>query len=118
MAKNRVLGQSNKRISNVGVTASSVSGAPMVVGQLPCVLLTNADSGNKAIVQLDGVWTMLVNGVDQSGNSAVAVGDILYYTAGDTIKLSKKNTGIRWGYALGTVPSGNSTTSIPAQVGY
>ena len=51
------------------------------------------------------------------GNSAVAVGDILYYVNADTPKISKKNTGVRYGYALQTVGSG-STATIRVLLGY
>lgn len=118
MAKNRLIGQSNKRTPNITVTASLKSGDPTVVGNIPGVLLGDADAANTAVLQLDGVFNLLVDGVDQSGNSAVAKGDIIYFTVGDTIKLSKKNTGVRFGYADGTVTSGIHTTVIPVQIGY
>ncbi|HEY9337898.1 MAG TPA: capsid cement protein, partial [Kribbella sp.] len=68
-------------------------------------------------VDTAGVWNLSVKGVDGSGNSAVAVGDILYYVAADTPKLSKKATGVRYGYAMAAITSG-STATIPVKLGY
>ena len=55
-------------------------------------------------------------GIDGSGNSAVAVGDAIYYTDGDTPKLSKKATGTYFGVALETVGS-SSTDTIRVRIG-
>ena len=48
-----------------------------------------------------GPFNLSVQAVDQSGNSAVAGGDKLYFAEGDTPPISKKNTGVVYGYALG-----------------
>lgn len=117
MAKNRLYAQGNITYPNLPVPAASLSGAPMVVGQIPGVLTGDADAANTAVMQRDGIFSLSVKGIDQSGNSAVVIGDILYYTAGDTPKISKKNTGVRFGYALGAVNSA-ATATIPVQIGY
>lgn len=92
------------------VTAGLKSGDPVVIGQIPGVLETDADAANKAVVNLTGVFNLSVKGVDASANAAVAVGDAIYYVQADTPKLSKKNTGVLFGYALGAVVSGATTT--------
>lgn len=101
--------------------ATPASGDPVLVGQIPGVALTDeGDGGNAATttsVDTAGVYNLSVKGVDQSGDSAVAVGDIIYYVTADTPKLSKKNTGVRFGYALGTVGS-SQTDTIAVKVGY
>jgi predicted RecA/RadA family phage recombinase len=97
--------------------ATPASGDPVLVGQISGVALTAEDSAGNTTIKMVGVFTLSVRGVDGGGNSAVAVGDILYYVAADTPKLSKKTTGVRYGYALGTV-SGGATTTIPVKLGY
>lgn len=101
--------------------AVPASGDPAVVGQIPCVALgAEASGGNAAgdtTFARDGSFMLSVKGIDQVGNSAVAPGDILYYVAADTPKISKKNTGVRFGYANGAVVSA-ATTTIEVFVGY
>lgn len=104
--------------------ATPASGDPVTCGQIPGVALTDeGDGGNGAAattVALDGVFDLSVKGVNGSGNSAVAVGDIIYYVPGNTPKLSKAvgDAGaVRFGYALGTVNSG-ATATILVKVGY
>lgn len=101
--------------------ATPASGDPVVCGQIPGVALTDESAGGNptgsTTVALNGVFDLSVKGVDGSGNSAVAVGDIIYYVAADTPKLSKKATGVRFGYARETVGS-SSTGTINVQIGY
>jgi hypothetical protein len=99
--------------------ASPVSGDPVRYGQRPGVAEVTklTDGSNLTSVQFDGEHNFSVKGVDQVGNSAVAEGDILYYVDADTPKLSKKNTGVRFGYAAGAVNSA-ATTTIPVIIGY
>jgi predicted RecA/RadA family phage recombinase len=94
------------------------SGDPVVCGQIPGVALAAEDSAGLTTIALDGDFTLSVKGVDSSGNSAVADGDIIYYQTGDTPKLSKKATGgVRFGYARGVVLT-SATSTIRVQVGY
>ena len=97
--------------------ASITSGDPVVIGQAPGVALTSTDGNDNVTVKRSGVFNLSVKGIDGGGNSAVAVGDILYYVNADTPKISKKNTGVRFGYALQTVGSG-STATIRVMLGY
>lgn len=97
--------------------ASITSGDPVVVGQLPAVALTDTQADGTCTVKTDGVFNLSVKGIDGGGNSAVAAGDIIYRVDADTPKLSKKNTGVRFGYALGAVGSGQTAT-IPVKIGY
>lgn len=117
------LQQDEGRYLNAAATqpATPVSGDPVLVGQIPGVALTGEGEGGNAAgevtVDTGGVYMLSVKGVNQTGNSAVAVGDILYYRAGETPPVDKHNAGVRYGYALGTVGSGNTAT-IPVKVGY
>lgn len=97
--------------------AAPASGDPVVVGQIPGVALTAERTDGTTSIQLDGAFDLSVKGIDGSGNSAVAPGDILYYVAADTPKISKKATGVRFGYALEAVGSG-ATATIAVKVGY
>jgi predicted RecA/RadA family phage recombinase len=115
MAKNRVYEHGDQ--IPLPVPSGTVSGDPTAVGQIPCVALTDRDANGNASVQCDGVFSVPVKGIDGSGNAAVAVGDVLYWVSGDTPKLSKKTSGVRWGYAMATVGSG-ATATIAAKVGY
>lgn len=112
--------------------ATPVSGDPVVYGQRPGVALTAENTGSVtdktgnapgyATVKYDGVFLISVKGVDGGGNSAVAGGDILYYVSGDTPPVSKKATGVRFGYAgdgdTGTLVTAGATTTIPVVIGY
>lgn len=98
--------------------ATPASGDPVLIGQIPGVALTDEDAAGKTSVQMDGVFDLSVKGEDAAGNAAVAVGDILYYEAGQTPPLNKDATnGVRFGYALEVVASG-ATATIMVKVGY
>lgn len=108
MAKNFV--QEGERL-DLTITAGTKSGDPVVVGQIAGVALIDADATtNKAVVSTKGVFTLSVTGVDDLGNSAVAVGDAIYYNAVDVPRLSKKASGVLFGTALGAVTVGATTT--------
>lgn len=102
----------------IEVTAvGGTSGAPFVVGQMPGVLLNDSDATtNKNILKRNGVFDLSVAAIDANGASAVVAGDILYYTSGDTPKLNKKTTGVRFGYADEAIASGTSTINVA--IGY
>jgi hypothetical protein len=94
VAKNRHFANGRK-LSARGHRPRNVpaSGDPVLVGQLPGVALTaNAPTAPRRSTR-HGVYDLSVKGVDGGGNSAVAVGDIIYYVTADTPKLSKKATG-------------------------
>jgi predicted RecA/RadA family phage recombinase len=114
MATNEIFNTGNQ----IDVTLASVtSGDPVVAGQIPGLALNSTDANGKVTMKTDGVATFSVKGIDGGGSSAVAVGDILYYVNADTPKISKKNTGVRFGYALEAVSSG-STATIRVKIGY
>ncbi|NEA22576.1 DUF2190 family protein [Actinomadura bangladeshensis] len=122
MAKNEVFKDGDNFAVTVSHPTSPVSGDPVRYGELVGVATTteDADSG-KTSVTFRGVHLLSVKGIDGSGNSAVAVGDKLYYVDADTPVLSKKNTGRFAGFAVeaagnaGTVASG-STATIPVRL--
>mgnify|MGYP001580807493 CR=1 FL=1 len=118
MAKNTVHMWSRSRSLVCSSPATPASGDPVICGQIPGVALIAEDAAGLTTVALDGVFDLSVKGEGAGGNSAVAVGDILYYEAGQTPPVNKDATnGVRFGYALGTVGSG-LTASILVKIGY
>lgn len=107
MAKNYIQ-EGRKPFLTVG--AGVKSGDPVAVGQITGVALIDADANNKATVDTAGVYDLSVKAIDAGGNSAVAVGDAIYFVSGDAPKLSKKNTGVLFGYALEAVDAGATDT--------
>lgn len=107
MAKNFV--QEGRRLWLVA-GAGVKSGDPVLVGQLTGVAIADVDTDNKTTVDTEGVYDLSVKAVDASANSAVAVGDAIYYVDADTPKLSKKATGVLFGYALEAITSGATAT--------
>jgi predicted RecA/RadA family phage recombinase len=94
--------------------ASPISGDPVLLGQLGGVAQTTKGQGGNTStntsVSFVGVFKLSVKGIDGAGNSAVAPGDTIFYVTGDTPKLSKKATGVKYGTALDAVVSGATTT--------
>lgn len=123
MATNQVFDEGDQLSLTCSDPATPTSGQPVLVGQLPGVALTDERADGTTSVALEGVFMLSVKGIDGSGNSAVAAGDIIYYVTGDTPKLSKKATGVRFGYAVpsptndGTVGSA-ATKTIAVKLGY
>ncbi len=88
---------------------------PVRYGEMTGIALTDKGEGGnestKTTVDFGPfVAELSVKGIDGSGNSAVAVGDKLYYTDDDTPVLNKKSTGKFYGYALETINSGSTAT--------
>ena len=118
MAQN--LQMNDGRYISAAATAPAApdSGDPVLVGQIPGVALTDEDAAGNTTIDLGGVYMLSVEGVNNAGNSAVAVGDIIYYETGETPPLNKDNVaGVRFGYALGTVGAG-LTATIAVKIGY
>lgn len=105
-------------ILRLTVGAAIVSGNPVSVGNaLKGVALTDYESVDaKASIAMNGVFDLSVQAVDDAGNSAVAVGDRLYYAGSATPWLSKKQSGKFFGIALEVVTTG-ATATINVLVG-
>jgi len=116
MAKNRY--HENGDHLDLTVGSGTVSGDPVLVGQIPGVAVVDRQADGRATVQTNGVYLLSVKGENNAGNTAVAEGDILYYEAAATPKLNKDNVaGVRYGYALEAIASG-ATATIKVKVGY
>ena len=97
------------------VPAAYTSGDPVVVGKIPGVLETDRDSDGNAIVKMRGVFDLSVEGTNAAGNTAIAVGDALFWQVGDTPTISADATGELFGHALEIVASA-ATTVIKVRV--
>ena len=101
----------------LAVGATIVSGDPVEIVDLHGIAITDYNeptADGKATVELNGVqavYDVLVEAVNNSGNTAVAIGDTIYYDTAATIKLNKDVTnGKKFGYALEAITSGSSDT--------
>ncbi|MBI2758787.1 MAG: DUF2190 family protein [Chloroflexi bacterium] len=91
--------------------ASPASGDPVLVGKIGGVAVNAKDgSGNTVVDFGPSVYSLSVKGIDGVGNAAVAVGDEIFYVTADTPKLSKKATGVHYGFALEAITSGSTAT--------
>ena len=112
MAKNLIYNETDA----IGVVCSHpttpASGAPVRFGEMTGVALVDENDDGKTVVDFTPgkVWDLSVKGVDGEGNSAVAVGDKIYYVDADTPVLSKKATGRFFGFAMEAISSGETDT--------
>ena len=112
--------QDGKVINAIPTDPATVnSGDPVRLGTIAGVALTKEGEGgnvaNAASIATEGVFNLSVKGIDGGGNSAVALGDKIYYVDADTPKLSKKVAGVLFGKALGTVDAA-ATATIPVML--
>lgn len=113
MAKNQVFEEGDGLY--LPVPEGTKSGTPVCVGQRPGVAVTDRDAAGNASIDFDGVYKLEVEGKNKAGEKAIAVGDIVFLTAG---KLNVNNEeGIRFGYALEAVEK-NKKATIRVAVGY
>lgn len=117
MATNIVFEQGDQLYVTVTHPTAPTAGSPVRYGDRPGVALTAEQADGKTSVKFDGAASFSVKGINGSGNSPVAEGDTLYYVDGDTPVLSKKATGVRFGYAAGAVATG-VTSTIDVIIGY
>ncbi|GAA0719940.1 hypothetical protein Drose_06235 [Dactylosporangium roseum] len=114
MAKNITREIGNQLAVTVSHPATPASGDPVRWGNKAGVALTDEDTvTGKTTVKFDGCATLAVKGIGNGGNVAVAEGDDLFYTDGDTPPVSKKSNGTnstRIGNANGAVGSGATAT--------
>jgi predicted RecA/RadA family phage recombinase len=89
------------------------SGDPFVTGTYqPCVLLTDAGAASpyNATVKTEGIFDLSVKAHNGIGNQAIAIGDAVYWHAGDTPKLSCNSARTFFGIALEAVASSETDT--------
>jgi predicted RecA/RadA family phage recombinase len=100
-----------KKMVMATVTGAESGDTFVVGGYLPCVLLDDANSASpyNATVQTEGVFDISCKAHDGSSNSAIAVGDMLYWTDKDTA-LDKDSSEDPFGIALEAVSAGETAT--------
>ena len=100
----------------LAVASGITSGDPVIVGvSLFGFAITDRDSAGNAVVQVpySTVVDMEVEAVNNAGASAVAIGDIIYYEAGEDPILNKDGvSGLQYGIALEVIASGTDTINI------
>lgn len=93
-----------------------VSGDPVRYGEMTGIALTDEGGGGNTATETtvefgQVIVDVSVKGVNNGGNSAVAVGDKIYYVDANTPPLAKITTsGYFFGYALEAVTSGATAT--------
>lgn len=118
MAKNiKFQGQGWLRLeltAGIGLVSGDVAG---IGNALVVDLITDADAAGVATVMLPCSYVVerAVVGADGVGNAAVAVGDALYLD-GAAVNADATN-GVFYGYALGAVVAGATTTIQIARAG-
>jgi hypothetical protein len=88
------------------------SNDPVFSGGMLGIAAVDRDTAGSATIERQDVVTVKVAGVNDAGNSAVVAGDPVYFIDADTPQLSKKASGKFFGFALGAVNAGATTTSI------
>lgn len=118
MATNRVYKDGDLLSLVCTAPTTPASGDPVLCGQIPGVALAAEEADGKTPLALKGVFDLSAEAVDGSGESAIAVGDIVYYDAAATVKINKDSSnGVRFGYAMEAVLAG-ATATIQVRVGY
>ena len=111
MASNRTRVR-GRQVTLTPTNGGTNSGDPLLCGSIPGVSLNGGGLAPQAVDTL-GVYALAVQG-------PVAQGDILYYTPGNTPKLSNSSGGTgatRFGYALAAIASAVVAT-IEVRLGY
>lgn len=113
MARNRIKEHGRKLSLTCTHPTSPSSGDPCRTGSIIGVALTDERSAGDTTVDIGmAVYDLSTKGIDDDGNSAVAIGDKLYYVDSDindgTGFLSKKVSGYFAGLALEIVPTGTT----------
>lgn len=91
------------------------SGDPFVTGTYqPCVLMTDAETASpyNATVRTEGIFDLSVKAHNGSGNTAIAIGDAVYWSALDTPALSANSARTFFGIALEAIGSGETATIL------
>ncbi len=115
MAKNQYSSHGEGRYITVA-KASVSSGDPVIIGDegLHGFSLIDTDGSGNIVVDTAGIYTFPVKGNNGSIDTAVAIGDAVFFTAGEAF-FDVDPTAAFFGYALGAVDSGETTT-IPVLV--
>ncbi len=92
-------------------------GDPIVSGNIVGVAFNTAAADTDQIaIDTEGIWALIVYGLDDEGNSDVAVGDIIYAARSDATlsKISSHTTNVPFGIALMTNTVGSGGADVIA----
>jgi len=92
-------------------------GDPVVSGNIVGVALRTATSASDQIaIDTEGIWALSVYGLDDEGNSNVAVGDVIYAARSDATlsKISSHTTNVPFGIALMSNTVGGGAADVIA----
>ena len=93
---------------DIPVASGTVAGDFVVVGLIKGVAQIDRQSDGTASITREGSHVFTSKGVNASGNSAIAVGDAIYFNSGATPKYNKDAGGVLIGYALSALASGST----------
>ncbi|MFA5558614.1 MAG: hypothetical protein WDA59_04030 [Methanofastidiosum sp.] len=110
MAKNQYSSHGEGRYITVA-KASVSSGDPVIIGDegLHGFSLIDTDGSGNIVVDTAGIYTFPVKGNNGSIDTAVAIGDAVFFTAGEAF-FDVDPTAAFFGYALDAVDSGDTDT--------
>jgi hypothetical protein len=105
----------------VSSPASPLSGQAVRVGNETGVAITDMGKGGNyatktTVMKGPSNWRLPVSAVNDAGNSAVAVGDALFFNDGDAFLSKKSSAGYYFGQAREIVPTGATATIIVAHI--
>lgn len=90
-------------------TTGGLAGDPCLVGRRPGVIMVDQDADGYATVHFHGCYKFNVHAVTASGNSAIAIGDDLYYDSapgsGNPVINKDVTNGVFFGVAVDAVAS-------------
>jgi hypothetical protein len=118
MATNRKHTTHSGNSLSFAVASTVTSEDPLMIGgNLPGVAITDYGESKtgQATVELGGcgsIYDVSVKAITDEGNTTVAIGDKITFTAGDTPALSKKASGKLWGYAIEAIATVGATATI------
>lgn len=93
--------------------AAGKVGDPGLVGDRPCVLLTDQAVDGYATCKFNGSFRLSVEGAGAAGAAAIAIGDPVYYDAAAIVKINKDATnGVRYGTAVNAVAAAATATIV------
>lgn len=93
--------------------AGGKAGDPGLVGDRPCVLLTDQEASGFATVKFNGSYRLKVDGQGPAAAAALAINAPVYYDAAAANKINGDNTnGVRFGTVVEAVASGATVTAV------
>ena len=90
--------------------ANASSSDPVIKGKITGVALGDTDADGEVVVDTKGIYNLSVEAINDDGNSAISIGDKIYFEAAGDPVLNKKKTGVGFGYAFEAIGTGETDT--------